>query len=52
MIPAMEETTLTVFMDEEGNEVPKDRATRFVILTTDKTGQRVKEDFGEVGHGP
>lgn len=48
----MKETTLTVYLDEEGNEVPKDRATRFVIQTTDKNGQRVKEEFGEVDHGP
>jgi len=40
------ETTLTVYMDDEGREAPKDQATNFVILTLDKNGMRIKEEFG------
>ena len=48
----MKETTLTVYMDDQGHEVPKEQATRFMILTTNKTGKRIREDFGEAGPGP
>ena len=45
---AKKETILTVYMDDEGNEAPQDQATRFVTLTLDKNGMRVKEEFGVI----
>jgi len=48
----MKKTTLTVYMDDQGHEVPKEQATRFMILTVDENGKRIREAFGEAGPGP
>jgi hypothetical protein len=36
----MTEKDIVVFMDDDGNVVPKDQATRVQIVTTDDQGKR------------